>query len=56
MSTEDMATTNQGSDYKTLADKIPSTVAEGFQKVAEKTVNAATSAVKKAATSGMSAG
>ncbi len=34
MNTENMPTTNQGPEDTTLADKIPSTVAEGFDKAA----------------------
>lgn len=55
MSTENMPTTNQGSEEATLADKIPPTVAAGFEKAAGAVGNATVNAFKQAASSGMSA-
>ena len=55
MSTENMPTTNQGSEEASLADKIPPTVAEGFQKAASAAGNAMVSGVKQAVNTGMSA-
>ncbi len=47
MSTEDMPTTNQGSDYKTLADKIPPSVADGFDMAANSMKNQIVGEIKK---------
>lgn len=49
MSTEDMPTTNQNPDNMSLANKIPPTVAAGFQKAASSVGNVV---VNKAKSSG----
>lgn len=49
-----MPTTNQALEEGTLADKIPPTVAAGFEKVATAAGNALVGGIKKSAGEGMS--
>lgn len=55
MNTENMPTTNQIPEDATLADKIPPTVAKGFEKAAGAIGNATLGAFKQAASAGMNA-
>jgi len=55
MSTENMPTTNQEPEEIMLADKIPPTVAAGFQKAVNAVGSAAIDALKKTASTGMGA-
>ena len=55
MSTENMPTTNQGPEDATIADKIPPTLAAGFQKAASAAGNAMVAAVKQTVSAGISA-
>lgn len=55
MSTENMPTTNQEPKDEIWADRIPPTIAAGFQKAASVAGKAVVGAFKQAASNGMSA-